>query len=319
MVVNTLIYAQIDCICTDSHIYYANMNSINWDGFRYFVAAADGGSLTAAAKKLGSNQSTVGRQIDVLESSLGIKLFQRSVKGLMLTEEGTYILEQSQAMQASVTKVQRTIQGDNEEISGTVRVALPEGLCLEVLTPHLPEFYKDYPSINLILNVSSNTANLTRGEADIAVRLFRPTEANLVAKHLGAMTLGLFASSVYIKTHGVPTTVQALKQHRIISYGDQLSSLSENQWLLDNAGTLHRVLSSDNTTTRLKATQAGVGISIQPYIFSQINADLISVLEEIELPEHQVWLAYHNDLRHLGRIRAVLGFISSQLNFSGSD
>ena len=174
------------------------MNSMNWDGFRYFVAAAETGSLTAAAKQLDSNQSMVGRQIDALESALGITLFQRSVKGLMLTEEGAFILEQSLLMQAQVTKIQRTVQGDVEEISGTVRLALPEGLCLEVLTPSLPQFYTAYPNINLILNVSSNTANLTRGEADIAVRLFRPTEANLVAKYLSAMTMGLYASPVYI-------------------------------------------------------------------------------------------------------------------------
>lgn len=294
------------------------MNSIDWDGFRYFTAAAETGSLSAAAKLLGSNQSTVGRQIDVLESALGVKLFQRSVKGLMLTEEGVYILEQSQSMQSLVTKVQRTIQGDTEEISGTVRVALPEGLCLEVLTPNLPEFYKAWPGINLILNVSSNVANLTRGEADIAVRLFRPTETNLVARYLGPMNMGLFASSAYIKTQGAPATIQALKKHRVITYGDQLSSLEENQWLIKHAGESGSVLSSDSTTTRLRATLAGVGISIQPKVFGQTNNDLMPVLENVKLPEHEIWLAYHNDLRHLGRIRAVLGFISAQLNFAES-
>lgn len=292
------------------------MNNIDWDGFRYFTAAAETGSLSAAAKLLGSNQSTVGRQIDVLESALGIKLFQRSVKGLMLTEEGVYILEQAQSMQSLVTKIQRTVQGDAEEVSGTVRVALPEGLCLEVLTPSLPEFYKAWPGINLIFNVSSNVANLTRGEADIAVRLFRPTETNLVAKYLGSMSMGLFASSAYIKNRGAPSTIQALKKHHVVTYGDQLSGLEENQWLLKYAGESGRVLSSDSTITRLRATLAGVGISIQPKVFGQSNNDLIPVLENVKLPSHEVWLAYHNDLRHLGRIRAVVEFISAQLEFS---
>ncbi|MDH5710534.1 MAG: LysR family transcriptional regulator [Gammaproteobacteria bacterium] len=287
------------------------MNNIDWDGFRYFTAAAETGSLSAAAKLLGSNQSTVGRQIDVLESALGIKLFQRSVKGLMLTEEGVYILEQAQSMQSLVTKIQRTVQGDAEEVSGTVRVALPEGLCLEVLTPSLPEFYKAWPGINLIFNVSSNVANLTRGEADIAVRLFRPTETNLVAKYLGSMSMGLFASSAYIKNRGAPSTIQALKKHHVVTYGDQLSGLEENQWLLKYAGESGRVLSSDSTITRLRATLAGVGISIQPKVFGQSNNDLIPVLENVKLPSHEVWLAYHNDLRHLGRIRAVVEFISA--------
>jgi len=289
------------------------MYNSNWDGFRYFIAAAEGGSLTAAAKQLGSNQPTVGRQIDALETALGLKLFQRSVKGLILTEEGALVLEQAQEMRSVVDKIQRNNQGEEQEISGTVRLALPEGLCLEVLTPILPLFYRDYPNINLILNVSSNSANLTRGEADIAVRLFRPREANLVARHLGRMSMGLFASSAYLENHGYPATAAELKQHRIIAYGDQLSALAENQWLLKQAASLSSALSSDNTIARLKATVAGVGISIQPQLFCRTNPELVPVLEDIKLPDHEVWIAYHSDLRHLARIRAVAGFISEKL------
>ena len=294
------------------------MNNTNWDCFRYFIAAAESGSLTAAAKQLGSNQPTVGRQIDALESALGVKLFQRSVKGLLLTEEGAFVFEQSQSMQSVADVIQRRMQGKDQNISGTVRVAMPEGLCLEVLTPMLPLFYNDYPNINLIMNVSSNTANLTRGEADIAVRLFRPREANLVAKNLGRMTLGLFASSDYLKTHGYPVSANELKKHRIITYGDQLSSLAENQWLVNNSASTLRILSSDNTIARLKATAAGVGISIQPHLFCRMNPELVPVLENTRLPDHEVWIAYHNDLRHLSRIRAVVNFISDNLQLSAN-
>ncbi|MDH5447303.1 MAG: LysR family transcriptional regulator, partial [Gammaproteobacteria bacterium] len=111
------------------------MNNINWDSLRYFLAAANGGSLTAAAEMLGSNQPTVGRYIDALEQSLGTKLFKRSVKGLSLTDEGAFILEQSQAIQATITKIQHTLTGDKNEIAGTIRLTLPEGLSLEVITP----------------------------------------------------------------------------------------------------------------------------------------------------------------------------------------
>ena len=290
------------------------MNRMDWDSFRFFLAAAEEGSLTAAAKKLGSNQPTVGRQIDALESSLGVKLFQRTVKGLRLTEEGVYILEQTQSMQSAVLNIERAIEGEKEEVSGTVRVALPEGICVEMLTPLLPEFYNAYPNIKLILNVSSNSANLTRGEADIAVRLYRPKEVNLVAKCLGHMSMGLFASAAYLKTYGYPSTKQDLKNHRVITYDDQLSLLPENQWLVDNSESLLRVLCSDNTITRLQATIAGVGISIQPKIFCQMNVKLKAILEGVMLPSHEVWMVYHNDLRDLSRIRAVVNFISSKIN-----
>ena len=292
------------------------MNNIDWDDFRYFIAVAKTGSLTTAAKKLGSNQPTVGRHIDALESALGTKLFQRTVKGLLLTEEGEYVFENSHLIESTVIKIQRKSQGEEEEFSGTVRVALPEGLCLEVLTPTLPKFYKEYPNINLILNISSSSANLTQGEADIAVRLYRPKDANLVAKSLGQMTLGLFSSKDYIKKYGSPANENELKNHRIITYSDQLSDLPENQWLLNYSDPVSRILNTDNTTARLNATIAGVGISIQPHILCRNKETLVPLLEKVKLPSHEVWLVYHNDLRHLGRIRAVTKFVTSIIQFN---
>lgn len=287
------------------------MNNMNWDDFRYFVAAAETASLMAAAKRLRSSQPTVGRRIDALEVALGIKLFQRSVRGLILTEEGALVFEHAQAMRSAADKIRRKVEREDQEVGGTVRVALPEGLCIEILTPALPLFYLKYPSIHLILNVSSNTANLTRGEADIAVRLFRPKESNLVTRRLGKMTMGLFASSTYLKVHGRPTSIKSLKKHRIIAYGDRLSALPENQWLLQHSAPSACALSSDNTTARLHATGAGVGISIQPHLFCRRHPEMVPVLKNVKLPHHEIWIAYHNDLRHLARIRAVVDFIAS--------
>jgi len=288
------------------------MNSTNWDGFRYFVAAAETGSLSAAATLLDSNQPTVGRYIDALESSLGIKLFQRHAKGLTLTQEGKYILEQSLSMRALVMKATRAVQGGDEELDGTVRIAVPEGLCMEILLPELPEFYQQYPQINLVLNVSSTTANLTSGEAEIAIRLFRPDDANLVVKHIGDMKMGLYASRDYCAKNGKPAEIADLKNHQIIAYADSLSGLPENQWLLEHSSPSRCVLRSDNTMTRLKATLMGIGISIQPHIFSRTNTDLSLLIKDSLIPQHEIWLAYHPDLRHIRRIRAVVDFILSK-------
>jgi len=288
------------------------MNNINWDRLRYFLAAAEGGSLTAAAKTLGSNQPTVGRHIDHLEEELGIKLFQRSVRGLTLTAEGVELLVHCREIQAHVVSIERTLQ-DEQIIRGTVRLALPEGLCLEVLTPRLPEFYNVYPEIRLILHVSANTSDLTRGEADIAVRLFRPNEANLVVRQLGTMRMGLYASEQYLHRFGCPATKEDLTHHRIITYGDRLASLPENRALLEYTSPALQVLSSDSTSTRLQATLAGVGISVQPHLFTQHNPLLLPVLEAFPLPAHEMWLVYHSDLRQLPRIRAVLDFIGATL------
>ncbi|NOQ88416.1 MAG: LysR family transcriptional regulator [Gammaproteobacteria bacterium] len=289
------------------------MNSMNWDGFRYFTAAAEVGSLSAAAKMLDSNQSTVGRHIDALESALGIKLFQRSVKGLSLTEQGQAIYEQSQQIKNSIVKIQRVVQGGEATASGTVRLSLPEGLGQEVLIPALDKFYQQYPNVKLIFNVSATTANLTQGEADVAVRLFRPEESDLVIKYLGEMKLSLYASESYKEKYGLPKQLRDIRKHKVITYGDQLSILPENQWLLNHSDEALRILCSDSTVTRFKATVSGVGLSVQPEVLGQTNAKLIRLFKSVKLPAHKVWLVYHEDVRHISRIRAVVDFISNCL------
>jgi DNA-binding transcriptional LysR family regulator len=289
------------------------MNDLNWDGFRYFLAAAEAGSLSGAAKKLESNQSTVGRHIDTLESTLGIKLFQRSVKGLSLTQEGQSVFEQSQGIQNSIVKIQRFIQDGEETASGTVRLSLPEGLGQEILIPALDKFYQLYPDVKLIFNMSATTANLTQGDADIAVRLFLPDEADLDIKYLGEMKMGLYAAEKYKENHGLPNRLKDLRKHKVITYGDHLAILPENQWLLNHSDESRRILRSDSTVTRFKATVAGVGISLQPEVLSQTNSDLIRLFKAAKLPAHKVWLVYHQDLRNMSRIRAAVDFISNCL------
>ncbi len=289
------------------------IDSMNWDGFRYFTAVAQAGSLSAAAKMLDSNQSTVSRHIDALESALDIKLFQRSVKGLSLTEQGQAIFEQSQYIQKSIVKIQRLVQGDEVTASGTVSLSLPEGLGQEVLMPALDNFYQQHPKVKLIFNMSATTANQTQGEADVTVRLFRPEEPDLVIKYLGEMKMGLYASESYKTNYGLPGQLREVRKHRVITYGDQLSILPENQWLLNHSAETLRVLSSDSTVTRFKATVSGVGLSLQPEVLARTNPDLIRLFKSAKLPAYKVWLVYHQDVQQMTRIRAVVDFISTCL------
>ncbi|HEB55287.1 MAG TPA: hypothetical protein ENI98_03070 [Gammaproteobacteria bacterium] len=141
----------------------------------------------------------------------------------------------------------------------------------------------------------------------------RPADANLVVKHIGNMKMGLYASDRYCSRYGVPSKIVDLRCHRTIAYGDMLSSLPENQWLLDNTCSSLCILCSDSTMTRLKATLMGLGISIQPHIFSATNKNLCSLIKDAPIADHEIWLVYHHDLRHIGRVRAVVDFISSTL------
>jgi len=295
------------------------MNDINWDNFRYFLAAAESGSLSAAAKRLHSNQPTVGRHIDALEAALGLKLFQRHKKGLTLTQEGIWVLEQSALIQSGVHNIQR-IDGDYQQLQGSVRLALPEGLCHEIIIPHLEDFYLRYPHLRLILNVSTRTTNLTHGEADIAIRLYRPKETDLVTRQLTDMAMGLYAGRRYLHSHEPPLTLSDLSRHRIIGYGDELADLPENRWLLDHVPKDNWLLQSDSTSSRLHATVCGLGISIQPCLFAKTNRELIQLLDHVSLPAHKVWIAYHRDLRHILRIRVTVEFLTALFGkFSKND
>jgi DNA-binding transcriptional LysR family regulator len=257
-----------------------------------------------------SNQPTVGRHIDALEAALGVKLFQRHKQGLVLTHEGALIREQARHMRDGAESIRRLAADGSREPGGSVRLAVPEGLCNEILIPALERFYRRHPGIRLILKVSPHAADLTRGEADIAIRLFRPREPDLVARLLAHMELGLYASRGYLKAHGRPASAAGLGKHRLIGYGEDLAGLKENRWLLGHGRPEHVVLASDSTASRLRATQAGLGISIQPCLIADRDRQLVRLLKTQPLPAHPLWITYHKDLRHTARARAVVEFLS---------
>ncbi|MBI5460914.1 MAG: LysR family transcriptional regulator [Gammaproteobacteria bacterium] len=288
------------------------MNNANWDDLRIFLAAARSGSLSAASRELDSNQPTVGRRIAALEQALGMRLIQRHSQGLTLTEEGRRILEIVEDMDRAATTLSRLPQGGHGTVSGTVRIAAPEGLAVRVLAPALSGFARSHPDIEIILEPSSASADLTRGEADIAVRLYRPGTQDLVVRRIRDMEFGLYASADYLLHHGVPATTAAVQQHRFIGYGEGLRDHPENRWLEALIGTARFALRSDNTLTRLTAARAGMGIAVLPHLLTT-GATLERVLPDITPPPRTIWLVVHRDLQHVARNRLVMEFLAETL------
>lgn len=303
-----LVYSIFWSLQTVVKITYSDMN-IDWEAIRHFLVVAETGSLSAAASQLGSSQPTVGRRIDGLETTLGFKLFRRHARGLDLTHEGAQLLEQARQMLHGAANIQRLAAGDFQQPSGTVRLSLPEGLCHGVLLPAMGDFQARFPSIRLVLVVSSRTADLTHGEADIAIRLFRPREPDLVVKKLGLMKMGVYAGAEYLKGHPPVTKPAHLCGHRCIGYGDDLGSLAENRWLLDHCGPENVVIRTDSTSSRLQATEENLGVSIQPCFLGDRNRSLVRLVGDADLPGHEIWLTYHRDLGHSIRTRAVTEFL----------
>ena len=288
--------------------------NIDWQDVRYFLAIADAGSLSAAAARLSSSQPTLSRRLDALEAVLGFRLFKRHSRGLDLTQEGTLLLEQARQMMLSAVNIERLANGEAMQPEGTIRLALPEGICNEVVVPALGDFQRDFPRLRLNIAVSPRPANLIQGEADIAVRLFRPEEPDLVVKRLGGMALGLYASEQYLEGHRVPNSEAELRHHACIGYGDGLDQLTENRWLLERCTREHMMLRSDSTSCRLKATLSGLGISIQPDIVAAQHSELVALLPDARIPRHEIWLTYHKDLARSYRTRVVADMLGSILS-----
>jgi DNA-binding transcriptional LysR family regulator len=295
------------------------MNNLDWDNIRFFLAAARTHSLSAASRALNSNQPTVGRHIDALEARLGLRLFQRHSTGLTLTEEGQRLLASAELMEEGAADMLRAGQLDANSLAGTVRIAAPEGLGVCVLAPSLHGLYQRYPLLDIVLEPSVASADLKRGQADIALRLFRPDSADLVSRRLGEMGFGLYASAAYLQRNGAPESADSLQRHAFVAYGDELKDQEENCWLEELMGRGRCLFRSDNTLARLSAVAAGVGIGVMPHLLMATQHNCVRILPQYEAPARTLWLVVHGDLRHVARVRAVMDFIGELIAGSLSE
>lgn len=293
------------------------MNKMDWDDVRFFLAAAHTGSLAAAARQLGTHQPTVGRRIDGLEQRLGVRLFQRHPQGLTLTDEGRRILAPAESMAAAAAAVRRASGGEDADVRGVVRIAAPNGFAVHLLAPALPEFHERYPNLDVALLASAASADLARGEADVAVRLYRPTAGDLVIRRAGNVDFGLYASESYLARRGTPDRPGDLQGHALIGPGIELGHLQESRWLASIAQGARYVLRCDDMPSRLAAAEAGLGIAVLPHVLARRSGLLHPILGAAQVPSKTAWLVVHQDLRELARVRAAFAWLDSVFAANG--
>lgn len=286
------------------------MNNPDWNDLRYFLAAVEAGTLSGASRQLHTNQPTTGRRIDRLERALGLKLFQRHAQGLTLTEDGERLYPVAQKMAQAASLLTQSVQGTAPQLTGTVRIAATEGMCAELIAPRLPALRQQHPGLQFVLIASNASANLSRGEADIALRLYRPDANDLVIRKVGDVAFGLYASSEYLESHPHITRLEDLSSHGHIGYGDELSQVPEQRWLTQRLPTLNWILRSDSTLTTARAAAAGLGICLLPKLIAANQPQLRALLPELEIPPRAVWSVIHKDLRQVARYRVTLDFLS---------
>ncbi|WP_049622065.1 LysR family transcriptional regulator [Frateuria defendens] len=287
----------------------------SWDLHRSFLAVMREGSLSAAARALGMTQPSLGRHIRELETALGVALFARSPQGLAPTEIAHALVPHAQAMAAASAALHRAASAGKEEIRGTVRVTASEVIGAEVLPPILAAFREKHPGIVIELVLSNRSADLLRKDADIAVRMVRPTQQALVARHAGASPLGLYAHRRYLKAHGRPRSLAELAGHSLIGFDNEAPYVRA---LRPAVGALpyareHFSLRTDSDLAALAALRAGYGIGICQVGVARRDARLVQLLPQTRLPRLDVWVVMHEDLKASLRNRALFDHLAKEM------
>ncbi|HWN71795.1 MAG TPA: LysR substrate-binding domain-containing protein, partial [Haliangium sp.] len=204
---------------------------MHWDDLRFFLALAQERTLAAAARGLGVDATTVGRRLAALETALGAQLFERLPEGLRPTSAGAHLLVRAARIAEEATAAEREIRGADQRAEGSLRVTAGDGLVAMVLAPRLGELLSRHPGLDVELRAENRAVDLSRREADLAVRLFRPREPGLVARRIAAMPLRLYGSEAYFTRCGRPTSTRTLARHDFVSYDTTLARTPAATWL----------------------------------------------------------------------------------------
>ncbi len=283
-----------------------------WDQYRSFLAVAQSGSLSAAARALRLTQPTLGRHIAALEAVLGAKLFSRSQQGLKPTEEALALIPHAEAMAASAEALQRAASGETGAARGTVRVTASEFVGALVLPAIFAAFHEKHPHIAIELAVTNRNEDLLRRDADIAVRMVRPTQGALIARRLGTVPIGLYAHRRYLARHGTPPSLEALAAHTLLGL-DRNDALV--RCLAVTAIKPERFAFRCNNDIALHtALRAGYGIGGCQAGIAARAGDLVPVLPGALSFPLEMWLVMHADLRDTRRVRLLYDHLAAALS-----
>lgn len=283
---------------------------MDWSVVRDFLAVAEVGSLSGAARQLKVSQPTLSRRIAELEESLGATLFLRTPKGLLLTETGEGILANAREMELSAMAIERRADAGRDALDGVVRVSCTEGLGTQWLPRHLAAFHSAYPRLQVEVLVDNRAVNLVRREADIALRLFRPEQPDLVARKVGYLSMGMYGSESYLEAHGTPTRVSDLKQHAHIGFDESLAGRSDVQSLERMFKPENIVHRSNSFVGQLEAAKFGVGLAMLDCFLAEPAPNLKRVLPEKLHHDMDVWLVTHAEVGRSARIRVLFDHIA---------
>ena len=287
---------------------------MDWDKLRVFHAVAEAGSLTHAGESLRLSQSAVSRQIRALEDNLGATLFHRHARGLILTEQGELLFEATKEMNRRLVAAGARIRDSKDEVFGELRVTTTVGFGAMWLTPRLGQFFDLYPDLSLDLMMTENVLDLPMREADVAIRMREPQQAELIRRPLFDVHMRFYASASYVEKHGAPANADELRDHRMIGYSPNAQQPTPVGWWLNaQLSVAHRAtLLMNNYFAILQAVEAGIGVAALPDYLAVDHPTLRLVASGLHSPSFTVYFAYPEELRRSRRVEAFRDFVFSE-------
>lgn len=282
---------------------------MNWDDYRYFLAVAADGSLSAAARRLGQSHSTILRRLDKLEGALDARLFERFQSGYVLTAAGEELLALLAPLDDRMSEVARQMSGRDAQLGGTIRVTTTDTLLQSLLLPVLANFRRQYPGIGVQVTVNNSFLNLSRREADVALRPTNAPPDNLVGRKLGRLQTAPYAAKAYLRHR----RSDDWSVYDWVAPDDGLAHLAQARWLREHIPPDRWAVSVDTLRGMADAVEAGIGAGMVLCLLADTRPKLERLAPPVAALDTDVWILTHPDLRRVGRIRTLTEFLHRSL------
>ena len=286
-----------------------NAQPLEWNDLHFVLAVCREGTLSGAARTLGVNHSTVFRRIGSIEKKLGVRLFERLASGYMMTDAGEAMLESGELVENEVLGLSRKLIGRDFQLSGILRVAVPDALLIKILMPHLGIFSQRYPKIQLELIISNNYLNLTKREADIAVRATQEPPETVVGRRMCSMMTTIYSSTEYLAGH----KGEIIENSTWLLPDESLAQLPITKWLNKNYPKAILGLRCNTLLGLYEAVIQCFGVAALPCFLGDQDTRLKRILPLIDELDSELWLLIHPDLRRTARVRALMDFLAEVL------
>lgn len=287
--------------------------NFNWNLIKSFLLVVDAGSLSAASKSSGISQPTLSRHMDELEASLGVVLFVRGRRGALPTDAAIAIMDHAREIHSATRALSLSATGKSEELRGTVRITASQMVASYILPEIIAALMDVSPEVEIELVATDEVESLSEREADIAVRMVRPQQPNLVARKVNEIMLGSYAHKSYINRYGSLEKATELLHHRVIGYDKDHRIISAMNAMGIAVDRSNFRLRSDDQIACWHALCAGIGVGFAPNYLARKNPDLIAVGKEFPIPTLPVWLVTHREIKTSRRIRMVFDFLVEEL------